>query len=135
MSSPFGVRPPIYRGRGGRQPASAGAWGSRESAAGAAQAQVEAPGVLGIEQAELLVRGQGGAVPHLDRPGAEPDRGRRGGGQRQHHSGEVATTTGVEVVLSEPVPGVAEPFGLLGQVDAVQQRLGRVRAGRDRDQV
>ena len=41
----------------------------------------------------------------------------------------------IEVMLGEPVPGVAEPLGGLGQVDAVAQRLrgGRTRA--DRHQV
>src|ERR1700730_12219270 len=46
-----------------------------------------------------------------------------------------ADRAGVEMVLGDPVAGVAEPFGLLGQVDAVPQRLGGVRAGRDRDKV
>jgi hypothetical protein len=88
-----------------------------------------------VKQAELLDGGQGGAVPHLHRPGAEPDRRRRGGGQRQHHGRGGAGHPRVEMVLGEPVASVAEPFGLLGQVDAVPQRLGRVRPGRDRDQI
>ena len=134
MSSPFGVRPPdtvAAAAAAGQRGGLGLAW----PAAGAAQAEVEAPRVQGVEQAELLDGGQRGAVPHLHRPGAEPDRRRRGGGQRQHHGRGGAGHARVEMVLGEPVAGVAEPFGLLGQVDAVAQRLGRGRAGRDRDEV
>jgi hypothetical protein len=131
MSSPFGVRPPVTVAAAGQRGCPGFTW----PAAGAAQAEVEAPRVQGVEQAELLDGGQGGTVPHLHRPGAEPDRGRRGRGQRQHHGRGGAGHPGVEMVLGEPVAGVAEPFGLLGQVDAVPQRLGRVRPGRDRDEV
>ena len=73
MSSPFGVRPSDHGGRGAAAD-QRGGLGFARPAAGAAQAEVEAPRVQGVEQAELLDRGQGGAMPHLHRPGAEPDR-------------------------------------------------------------
>ena len=38
--------------------------------------------------------------------------------------GRGAGHAGVEVVLGEPVPGVAEALGRLGEVDAVPQGLG-----------
>ena len=93
------------------------------------------PGVQRVDQAELLDRGQRGAVAELDRAGAEPDRGGGGGGQREHHRGGGAGDAGVEVVLGEPVAGVAEALGLLGEVDAVAQRLGGGGAGGDRHEV
>jgi hypothetical protein len=113
MSSPFGVLPSATAAAV-PPPASAGAFGSRGRPPRAAQAEVEAPRVQRVEQSELLDRGQGGAMPHLHRPGAEPDRRRRGGGQSQHHGRGGAGDTGVEMMLGEPAAGVAEPFGLLG---------------------
>ena len=127
-SSPFGVRP-FTTVAAAPPPTSAGAFGFARTAAGAAQAEIEAARVQGVEQAELLDCGQRGAVPHLHRTGAEPDRRRGFGGQGQDDRRGGAGHAGIEVMLGEPVAGVAEPFGLLGQVDAVAQRLGRAGSG------
>ena len=124
IRSPFGGVPVGHRGAADR----GGLPGLRgRLAAGAAEAEVEAAGMQRVEQPELLDGGQRGAVPELDRAGAEPDGGGRGGGQRQHHGRGGAGHAGVEVVLGEPVAAVAEPLGLPGEVDAVAQRLRRPR--------
>ena len=104
-------------------------------AAGPAEPEVEAAGVQRVDQAELLDRGQGGAVAHLDRTRSDPDRRGRGGGQGQYDGRRGAGDAGVEVVLGEPVPGVAEALGRLRQVDAVPQGLGGGRTRADRHQV
>ena len=59
----------------------------RRPAARAAQAQVEAAGVQRVEQAELLDRGQRGAVAELYGAGAEPDGGGRGSREREDDRG------------------------------------------------
>ena len=66
------------------------------------------PGYSRVEQAELLDRGQRRAVAHLHRAGAEPDRRRGRRGQREHHRRARCRPPRVEVVLGEPVAGVAE---------------------------
>src|SRR6185437_10541159 len=105
------------------------------AATGTSKAQVEAARIGRVEQTELLDGGQRGTVPHLHRAGTEPDGrgGGRGEGERDGRRG--ARDAGVEVVLGEPVAGVAETFGLPREVDAVAQRLGGVGPGGDRDQV
>ena len=76
-----------------------------------------------VDQAELLDHRQRGAVAELHGAGADPDRRGSGGSQRQHDGGGGSGDAGVEVMLGEPVAGVAEALGLLGEVDAVPQRL------------
>ncbi|GAA3310574.1 hypothetical protein GCM10020295_78030 [Streptomyces cinereospinus] len=71
------------RGRGRQRRRGLSGW----AAAGAAQAEVEAPGVQGVDEAELLDRGQRGAVSELYGPGAEPDGGGGGRGQGQEDGG------------------------------------------------
>jgi len=100
-----------------------------------AKAEIEAAGIQGIDQAELLNGGQGGAVPHLDRAGSDPDRRGRGGRQGQDDGRGGSGDAGVEVVLGKPVPGVAEALGGLRQVDAVAKRLGGGGTRADRHQV
>ncbi len=89
----------------------------------------------GVDEAELLDRGQGGAVAELHGAGAEPDGGGGGGRQGQDDRRGRARHPGVEMVFGEPVAGVSEAFGLPGEVDGVAQGLGGGRAGRDRHQV
>ena len=89
----------------------------------------------GVDEAELLDRRQRGTMAELDRARADPDGGRGGRGQREHDRRGGAGHAGVEMVLGQPVPGVAESLGLPGQVDAVAQRLAGRAARRDRDQV
>ena len=57
-------------------------------------------------------------MPHLHRP--EPSRivDVAAAVSPSTTAGEVGDT-GVEMMLGEPVAGAAEPFGLLGEVDAV----------------
>jgi flavin reductase (DIM6/NTAB) family NADH-FMN oxidoreductase RutF len=76
-----------------------------------------------IDEAELLDRGQRRPVAHLDRARPDPDRRGRGRGQREHDGRGGAGDAGVEVVLGEPVPGVAKTLRGLGEIDAVPQRL------------
>jgi hypothetical protein len=52
-------------------------------AARAAEAEVKAPGVQGVDQAEFLDRRQRGAVAELDRAGSDPDHRGGAGGQRK----------------------------------------------------
>ena len=68
----------------------------------------------GVDEAELLDHRQRSTVPQLDRTGSDPDRPGRRRGEREDNSRGRAGDAGVEVVLGKPVPGVAEPFGLLG---------------------
>jgi hypothetical protein len=92
---------------------------------GPAEPEVDAAGMQRVEQPELLDRRQGRAMPELDRARAQADAlGRRrdqGDQQRGGGSGDAR----VEVMLGEPVPGVAGLLGLAGEVDAVAQRLRR----------
>ena len=124
----------VHRGAAtaGTSAAGASAAGTRRclrparAAHGAAKAEVEAPRVGRVEQAELLDDRQRGAVPHLHRAGTEPYRRRGGRGQGEHHGRGRARDARVEVVLGDPVAGVAERLGLPRQVHAVAQRLRRV---------
>lgn len=95
---------------------------SRWASAGAAEAQVEAARVQGVDQAELLDGVQRGAVAELYGSGAEPDRGGRGGRQREHDRRGGARHPGVEVVLGEPVAGVAQLLGALGRWSCAGRR-------------
>jgi len=70
--------------------------------------------VQGVDEAEFLHGGQRGAVTHLDRAGSDPDRRGRGGGQGQDNGRGGPGEARVEMVLGEPVPGVAEALGRLG---------------------
>ncbi len=101
----------------------------------AAQPQVDAPGVQRVDQAELLYGRQRRAVPELHRAGAEPDGRGSGGGQREHDGRGGPGHPGIEVVLGEPVAGVAELLGPPGEIDAVPQGLGGGGTGRDGDEV
>jgi len=49
--------------------------------------------------------------------------------------GHVAAIPGIEMMLGEPVPVVAEPFSGLSQLDRVAQRFGPCRSRRDRHEV
>ncbi len=89
----------------------------------------------GVDQAELLDRRQCGAVAELDGAGADPDGARRRGGQGQQHGGRGPGDPRVQVVLGEPVAGVAEGLRLPGEVDAVVEGVGGGGTGRDRDEV
>ena len=75
INSPFGVRP--LHNAGGR----GGGCGFARLSSGTPQAQIEAAGVTRIQEAELLHRGQGGAVSHLHCARTESDRRGFGGGQ------------------------------------------------------
>ncbi|GAA2647080.1 hypothetical protein GCM10010425_66350 [Streptomyces spororaveus] len=88
-----------------------------------------------VDQAELLDRRQRGAVPELHRAGAEPDGRGRGGGQREHDRRGGPGDPRIEVVLGEPVAGIAELLGLPGEIDAVPQGLGGGGTGGDGDEV
>jgi hypothetical protein len=63
------------------------------------------------------------------------DRRGRSRGEGEDDSWRGAGGAGVEVVLGEPVAGVAEAFCVPGQVDAVAQCLGCGAAGSDGHQV
>jgi hypothetical protein len=101
----------------------------------AADAKVEPARVHGIEQPELLDDRQRSPVTGLDAGRTEPDRARRRGDQcdRQRWCG--TQDTGVEVVLREPVPLIAEAPGLPSQIDRVAHPLGDRRALAARYQV
>ena len=64
-------------------------------------------------------------MTELHAPGADPDLAGRAGDQADHDGGVGAGHPGIEVVLGEPVAVVAEPFGVLGQVDRVADGVGR----------
>jgi hypothetical protein len=120
------------RRRGGRcrphGPGAVGRRGSSRPPAGASEAEVDAAGEGGVEQAELLDHGQGGAVAqlHAARPDAQPGGCARDEGG--HDRGRCAGDARVEVVLGQPEALVAQRLGLAGQVDGVGQRGGGVGA-------
>ncbi len=89
----------------------------------------------GVDEPELLDGGQRGAVAELDRAGANPDGRGRGRGEGEDDGRGRAGHARVEVVLGEPVAGVAEALGLAGKVDAVAQGLGGGAAGGDGHEV
>ena len=131
-SSPFGVRPSttgvaVSGGTAGR-PA-----GGRRSGP---RPRSKRPGVQRVDQAELLDRGQGGAVAELHGTGAEPDGGGRGGGQREDDGGRGAGHARIEVVLGEPVAGVPEASRPAGpgrwSCAGRRRRWSRRRSGRGR---
>ncbi len=125
---------PPRRGRGGRGRRRRSAARARRTA-GPAQAEVEASGVDGVEQREVLHQRQHRAVPGLQRRGAQPDGPGPRGHQRQDDRGRDADHPGVEVVLGHPVAGVAEGLGLLGEVGAAGERLRGRAPGGDGHQV
>ena len=59
------------------------------------------------------------------RSGADPDARGRGGDRGEQDVRGGAGDTRIQVVLGEPVPGVAELFGALRERDARAQPVGR----------
>jgi hypothetical protein len=73
------------------------------------------------QQPELLRHDQRRVVAEQHRAGADPDvLGGRGDG-RDQHGGRRRGDTGRQVVLGQPVPAVAQPFGVPGEVERVAQ--------------
>ena len=94
----------------------------------AAQAQVDAAGMKGVQRAELLGDDQGRVVGQHDAAGADAD----GLGRRRHRAdddrGRGAGDARHVVVLGQPEALVAEALGVAGQVEGVGQRLRDVGA-------
>lgn len=88
-----------------------------------------------VDEPELLDDRQRGAMPELHGAGADADLRGRGGRQREHDGGRGAGDAWTEVVFRDPVARVAPLLGVLGQVDAVAQRLRRAGPGTDRDEI
>jgi hypothetical protein len=102
---------------------------------GAAQAEVDPPGVEGVEQAELLDHRQRGVVAHEHRSRPDPDPLGGRGHQPDHQRGRGPGHSRVEVVLGHPVAAVARGLAATGQIDAVVQRLASGRAAGQRHEV
>ena len=93
-----------------------------------ADAEVDAPGVQGLQGAELLgndqrcmVRQHHPAGAHADGRGAARD-------VADDHGGGGAGDAAHVVVLRHPIAPVAPTFGVPGEVEGVGQRLGRIAA-------
>ena len=104
----------------------------------AAEAEVDAAGIERLERAELLGDHERRVVRQHDPARADADRRRAGGDVRDHDRGRGAGDAGHVVVLGEPEAPVAEPLGVLGQVERVRgarrraSRLRRSARGRAR---
>jgi len=88
-----------------------------------------------VEDPELLDDRQRRVVPHLHRARPDPDRRRRRRDQGDHERRRRAGHARVEVVLGQPVAGVAGVLGALSQIDAAPEGLACVRAGGDGNEV
>ena len=94
------------------------------SAGRAADAEVDAAGIEGFERAELLGDLERGVVGEHDAAGADADRGGVVGDIGDENGGGGGGDAGDVVVLGEPVAGVAEAFGVLGEVAGVLEGVG-----------
>ena len=102
---------------------------------GAADPEVDAAGVEGLEHPELLGDHQRGMVREHHPTRSDPDRLRLGRERRRQHGRRGARDPGHVVVLGDPMAVIAEPFGCLRQLDRVGEGVGRGRALADDRQV
>ncbi len=97
-------------------------------AGGAAEAEVDAPGMEGGERAEGFRHHQRRVVGEHDAAGADADRRRAGGDMGDHHRGRGAGDAGHVVMLGEPVAAIAETLRMAGEVEGVAERRAGVTA-------
>jgi len=90
-------------------------------ARGPAEPEVDPAGVQVRQQAELLRHDQRRVVAEQHRARADPDVLGGRGDSGDEHGGRRRGDTGREVVLGQPVPAVAQPFGVPGEVERVAQ--------------
>jgi hypothetical protein len=105
-----------------------GAGGHPVGPRGAADAEVDAPRMKGLEHPELLGDDERRVVRQHHAAGADPDPLSGGGERRRQHRGRRARDPRHVVVLGDPVAVIAESLGDAGEVDRVDERLGRARA-------
>ena len=89
----------------------------------AAQAQVDAARMQGVQRAELLGDDQGRVVRQHDAAGPDADGLRRRRHRADDDRGRSAGDARHVVVLGQPEAFVAEALGLAGQIESVGQRL------------
>ena len=101
----------------------------------AADAEVDAAGVRGLQQRELLGDGQRRVVGQHHPARAQPELRRLRGQMRDQHRRAGGRHRGHVVVLGQPVAGVAEPVGGLRELRRRRQRIGRRLVGAHRDEI
>ncbi len=109
--------------------------GGRVAARGAAQSQIDPPGVQGLESMEGLGDPQRRVVGEHDAAGADADARCGRCHVLDQDLGGRAGDAGEAVMLGQPVARVAEPVREAGQVDRVAEGLGRRGAGSNGGQV
>ena len=102
-----------------------GPGGDLVGARGPAQAEVDAPGVEGLERGELLGDDQRGVVGEHHPAGSDPQGGGGVGQVADEHGRGRAGHRRHAVVLGHPHPPVAEPLDHRGQAGGVGQGVGR----------
>jgi hypothetical protein len=95
------------------------------AARGAADAEVDAAGVEGFEQAELLGDLQRAVMRKHDAARADAQMTRLGCDARHHDFGRTAGETGRAVVLGEPIAVIPEAVDVARQLDGFEQHIVR----------
>ena len=107
----------------------------RIGAGGTTNAEVDASGVRGLQQRELLGNGQRRMVGQHHPARTQPQLRRLRGQMRDQHRRAGGRHGGHVVVLRQPVARVAEPIGRLSEVRRRRQRIGRRLVGAHRNEV
>ncbi len=94
----------------------------------AAEAEIDAARKQRLQHLEALGDHERRVVGQHHAAGADADVLRHGGDLADHQIGRGACDGRQVVMLGEPVPDIAEPIDMAGQVDAVAQRRGRLGA-------
>jgi hypothetical protein len=109
--------------------------GHRVGARRAADAEVDATGMRGLQERELLGDGQRRVVGQHHAAGPQPQLRRVCAKERDQHRRAGGRDGGHVVVLGHPVAGVAEVVGRLCEVSRRRKRIGRCLVGAHRHQV
>jgi hypothetical protein len=99
--------------------------GQLVAARGAADPEINAPGIERLQHAELLGDLERAVMAQHDPARADPQMPGLGRHQRHHDLGRAPGEPGRSVVLGQPVAAKAEAIGMAGQLDGFKERVAR----------
>jgi hypothetical protein len=114
------------------RPVAQGARGALIAAWRSPDAEIDAAGEEGFQHAEALRDLEGAVVREHHPAGAHADAGGTRGDLAHQHLGRGAREPAAAVMLGEPVAGIAEPVGVLGEDQRLLDGLGGGAAAADR---